>query len=130
MPRLMSVAMTADAVRARQKTVTRRVGWEFLKPGDVLTLCPKVQGRAHFTHDGGERQKIVDPLERICDVEVVSVSRERLDRLFLDIDYGRREVELEGFPGMEPGVFVRTYFVDAQGMRASDEVTRIEWRYR
>ena len=38
MARLMSVALTTDAVRRRQKTVTRRVGWQMLHPGDQLTL--------------------------------------------------------------------------------------------
>jgi len=42
MPRLMSVALTEQAVRERRKTVTRRLGWQFLKPGDRLTLCRKV----------------------------------------------------------------------------------------
>ena len=52
MPRLMSVAFTEDAVRARRKTVTRRKGWwedkrgrRILQPGDRLTLCRKVMGR-------------------------------------------------------------------------------------
>ena len=121
--------MTTDAVRNRTKTVTRRAGWTFLEVGDRLTLCPKVQGRARYTHEGGERQKVVDDLERICDVEVVDIRRERLDRMVLDIAYGREEVALEGFPGMQPGIFVRQFFVDAQGIQPSDLVTRIEWRY-
>jgi hypothetical protein len=54
-------------VRDRAKTVTRRVGWEFLKPGDHLTLCRKVMGR-----------KAGEPLVRIAEVEVVAVRRERL----------------------------------------------------
>ena len=45
MARLMSVAFTEAAVRNRSKTVTRRKGWLFLKPGDRLTLCRKVMGR-------------------------------------------------------------------------------------
>lgn len=45
MPRLMSVSLTEDAVVARTKTVTRRMGWRDLKPGDRLTLCRKVMGR-------------------------------------------------------------------------------------
>lgn len=36
MPRNMSFSMTTEAVRNRTKTVTRRLGWEFLKPGDIL----------------------------------------------------------------------------------------------
>ena len=45
MARLMEVAHTAHLVRDRAKTVTRRAGWRMLRPGDQLTLCPKVRGR-------------------------------------------------------------------------------------
>lgn len=126
----MSVAMTTDAVVERRKTVTRRKGWwtdkngrRLLKPGDTLTLCRKVQGR-----------KPGEPLERLAEVEVVHVTRERLSELTSPSVWaakGRaaREVEREGFPGMDPARFVLDYFVDAQGMDTDDEVTRIEWRY-
>lgn len=120
MPRLMSVAMTADAVIERRKTVTRRKGWLMLKPGDRLTLCRKVQGRKH-----GE------PLERLAEVEVVSVRRESLRALTDDVDYGLSETRLEGMADWArfPSYFVEHYFVRAQGMAPGDEVTRIEWRY-
>lgn len=117
MGRLMSVAFTEDAVRARTKTVTRRKGWTFLKPGDRLTLCRKVMGRRK-----GE------PLERIVDVEVVSVRRERLISLRAT-DYGPVEMAREGFPSLAVDEFIRRYFVEAQGMSIWDDVTRIEWRY-
>ena len=112
MARLMSVAFTEDSVRRRRKSVTRRKGWTFLSPGTRLTLCRKVMGR-----------KPGEPLVRIVDVEVVSVRRERLDCITDE------EVALEGFPDMTPEEFVRRYFVDAQGMRPDDVVTRIEWTY-
>lgn len=118
MSRLMSVAMTADAVIERRKTVTRRKGWLMLKPGDTLTLCRKVQGR-----------KPGEPLERLAEVEVVNVWRERLSDLFDTRFDNDGEVEKEGFPDMDPGEFVERFFVDAQGMSEHDEVTRIEWRY-
>lgn len=118
MSRLMSVAMTADAVIERRKTVTRRKGWVFLKPGDTLTLCRKVQGR-----------KPGEPLERLAEVEVVSVSRESLAALGMDLTYGQHEVEREGFPGMDPVDFVNRFFVEAQGIYGEEYVTRIEWRY-
>ena len=44
MPRLMSFSMTTPQVRARTKTVTRRLGWRFLKPGVVLWAVEKAQG--------------------------------------------------------------------------------------
>lgn len=112
MARLMSVAFTEDAVRARTKTVTRRKGWKFLRPGDRLTLCRKVMGR-----------RAGEPLVRIVDVEVLDVRREPL---WLVDD---AEVALEGFPGMTSGEFVRRFFVEAQGIDPIDIVTRIEWAY-
>lgn len=67
MPRLMSVAMTEQAVVDRIKTVTRRKGWwldkngrHLVKVGDRLTLCRKVMGR-----------KPGEPLVRLAEVEVV-----------------------------------------------------------
>ena len=138
MSRLMSVAMTADAVIERRKTVTRPKGWwldkngrRLLAVGDTLTLCRKVQGR-----------KPGEPIERLAEVEVVNVTREPLDRLLMGARnahrpgfaataerWAREEVEREGFPGMEPIVFVTRFFLEAQGMDDADEVTRIEWRY-
>lgn len=125
MPRLISVAMTTDAVRDRSKTVTRRKGWwrdsrgrRIIEPGDKLTLCEKVQGR-----------KPGEPLVRICDVLVVNVRREPLSYLLGGGLYPEVEVAHEGFPGMEPEEFVQRFFVDAQGMSPDDEVTRLEWRY-
>ena len=63
----MSVAFTEQAVIERRKTVTRRKGWLFVKPGDRLTLCRKVMGR-----------KPGEPLVRIAEVEVVDVRREAI----------------------------------------------------
>lgn len=130
MSRLMSVAMTADAVIERRKTVTRRKGWwldkngrRILKAGDTLTLCRKVQGR-----------KPGEPIERLAEVVVVNVHRELLSDLTCPSPWAApnrasREMDAEGFPGMDPARFVLDYFVDAQGMDPDDEVTRIEWRY-
>lgn len=123
MSRLMSVAFTEQAVVERRKTVTRRKGWTFLKPGDTLTLCRKVQGRR--SADG-----TVEPLVRLAEVEVVSVRRERLDVLLHEPGaYSWDEMEAEGFPGIDSWRFIKEFFIDAQGMRSDDEVTRIEWRY-
>jgi len=129
MPRLMSVALTEDAVRERRKTVTRRLGWRFLKPGDRLTLCRKVMGRFHRQADG-----TLEPLVRIAEVEVVSVRRERL------WDITHDEVIREA---VDPALFDAHYYSDGQPTAAAwvawfceqmrcepdVEVTRIEWRY-
>ena len=112
MPRLMSVTLTEPQVRARTKTVTRRMGWLMLERGDRLTLCRKVMGRRK-----GE------PLERITDVKVVSVRREPLHAIT------RAEVALEGFPQMTPAGFVEFFCGTHKGCEPGTEVTRIEWRY-
>ena len=129
MSRLMSVAFTEQAVRDRTKTVTRRKGWwedkngrRMVKPGDRLTLCRKVMGR-----------KKGEPLERVAEVEIVSVRRERLGRLCPMHDgeptYAADEMEREGFPGLDPLAFINRYFMDAQKVFCGEDVTRIEWRY-
>lgn len=107
----MSVSHTEEAVRDRRKTVTRRVGWRFLKPGDRLTLCRKVMGRMP-----GE------PLVRLAEVEVVDVRREPLEEISL------ADVDREGLPDLTPLGFVQ-FFIDHMGGWSDQEVTRIEWRY-
>src|SRR6185369_769903 len=90
----MSVSLTEAAVVARRKTVTRRLGWLFAKPGDRITLCRKVMGR-----------KPGEPIVRLAEVELVDVRREPLramppsdvaleavDHAVLE-DAGRTEVE-------------------------------------
>jgi hypothetical protein len=131
MPRLMSVALTTDAVIERRKTVTRRKGWwldkngrRLLNPGDTLTLCRKVQGR-----------KPGEPLERLAEVEVISVRREPLAAVAGPYAYDQNggyvwpEVIAEGFPDMAPDDFMRRFFLEPQGIRPMDDVTRIAWRY-
>lgn len=130
MSRLMSVAYTEQAVLERRKTVTRRLGWwedkhgrRLVKPGDTVTLCRKVMGRKH-----GE------PLVRLVDVELLDIRRERLDALtdpllYLHPEYGRVEMELEGFPEMDPTEFVERFFVAAQSTSPRAMVTRIQWHY-
>jgi len=110
-PRLMSVALTTEQVRARSKTVTRRKGWLDLKPGERLTLCVKVMGR-----------KPGEPLERLAEVEVTSVRREPLSAVT------QADVTAEGFPGMTPGEFT-AFFCENLGCTPETEVTRVEWRY-
>lgn len=111
MPRLMSVTLTEDAVIDRTKTVTRRLGWRMLKPGDRLTLCRKVMGRRKG-----------DPLVRLAEVEVVAVGRECLE----DIDDG--EAAREGFPEKTGAEFV-DFFCEHMRCKPGTTVTRIEWRY-
>jgi hypothetical protein len=107
----MSVALTEDAVVNRSKTVTRRLGWKMLKPGDRLTLCRKVMGRRK-----GE------PLVRLAEVEVVAASAEPLSWIT------DAEVRREGFEDFTRAEFV-AFFCEHMKVAPDDEVQRIEWRY-
>ncbi|WP_236723792.1 MULTISPECIES: hypothetical protein [Mycobacterium] len=108
----MSVALTTDQVRRQEKTVTRRVGWRMLKPGDLVTLCPKVRGR-----------RAGEALERIVTVEIVSTRREQLNAITPN------DVLAEGFPGVAPAEFVEFFTSTHSGVTPETEVTRIEWTY-
>lgn len=144
MPRLMSVSLTEQSVVERRKTVTRRTGWRFLKPGDRLTLCRKVMGRAGNCPDCDGTGMVTgsdfpsfswtsspcvpcegtgtEPLVRLAEVEVVDVNREPLWHI-TDAD-----VEREGFAGQTSGWFI-DFFCEHMGGTPEQEVTRIEWRY-
>lgn len=120
--RNMSFSMTTQQVISRRKTVTRRTGWEFLKPGDRLQPVRKGMGL--------KRGEKVEPIGGL--IQVTSVRRERLDRMVAEPAYGFREVELEGF-GSDPvkgwpDQFV-TFFADTHGCKPEDEITRIEFVY-
>lgn len=44
MPRNMSFALTMKQINDRSKTITRRLGWWFLKVGDEVNAVNKVMG--------------------------------------------------------------------------------------
>lgn len=124
----MSVSLTEAAVRNRRKTVTRRLGWRFLKPGDRLTLCRKVQGR-----------RADEPLVRLAEVEVTDVRRESLAAIDA-ADIVREGVPARVFTPAIGGIHEPHcpdcrranwigWFARTMGCDPYDEVTRIEWRY-
>ena len=115
--RKMSFMLTTAQMRAGTKDVTRRLGWEYLKVGERVMACEKVQGRRN-----GE------PLVRMFPIEIVSVRRERLDRMELEPAYGAEEVKREGFPEMTPWEFVRFFCKSHKGCEEFSMVTRIEFR--
>lgn len=126
MPRLMSVSLTEAAVVRREKTVTRRLGWRMLKPGDQLQLCRKVMGRCR--QDG-----TVDPLVRLALVEVIDVRRERVWDI-TDDDIVREAVDPDLFDewwsnGQPTPTSWVQWFCEQMDCRPDDEITRIEWRY-
>ncbi len=123
MPRNISFRYTADQIRDRSKTVTRRLRWHHVKPGEILNACVQLQGL-----------KKGDKVEKICQIRVVSVLRERLFSLLEDplynasTAYGRREVIAEGFPDLTPPEFIRK-FCEINLCEHDQFITRIEFEY-
>lgn len=109
--RRMSFALTTDAVRNRTKTVTRRLGWTFLKPGDRLLAVDKLRTKN---------------AQKLGVIEVVNVRRESLSAI------QHADVKREGFPDMARIDFI-LMFLEANHLMDRDaddvEVTRIEFRY-
>lgn len=122
MPRNMSFALTTEQVKSRSKTVTRRNGWKFLKPGDVINACVKCMGL-----------KPGEKIERLCQIKVLNVRFEPLRAMIDDSDYGFRETTLEGFPAGQPkhcpSEFVAMFCASHKGVGLETEITRIEFEY-
>lgn len=113
MPRNMSFFLTTQQIRDRSKTVTRRRGWKFLKPGDLLNACVKCQGL-----------KKGETVERLALIRVVSVRRESLKSMHPS------DLSKEGFPDSSLYDFKRMYAKanpDPSGW--SQDCTRIEFEY-
>ena len=109
--RNMSFALTTEQFRDGSKTVTRRLGWRFLKPGDVVMGCRKCQGL-----------KPGEKLERLGPIRIVSVREEELWRMEED------DCAKEGFPHLRAKEFV-TMFMDHMGCKSDRVVTRIEFEH-
>lgn len=116
--RLMSFALTTAQFYNRAKTVTRRVGWQDLRPGELLCGVVKSQGLL----------KGQSP-QRLAIVRVTSVRRETLTKLLRSRAYGRDEMIREGFPGLDPHNFV-PMFMDSHGLHDRRvKITRISFDY-
>ena len=112
MPRNISFFLTTPQVRAKTKTVTRRIGWLHAKVGETLNACVKCQGLK-------KGQKV----ERICQIRIITMSRTPLFTI------SQEEVIREGFPEMSPKEFI-LMFMKANKLRNSELfVTRIEFEY-
>lgn len=114
--RNISFSLTTPQFKSRTKTVTRRLGWLFLKEGDELMACEKCMG--------------LKPGEKIVHlgrIRVVSVRRESLNKMHYR-PYGASEARKEGFPNMAGTAFVYM-FCRHMFCHPSDRVTRIEFEY-
>ena len=112
--RNMSFSETTEQVRNKTKTVTRRDGWWFLKPGDRVQAVEKAMGLKK-----GEKVK------KLHVIEIVSVRPEQLNAI-LDYPYG--ETAKEGFPDMDAWSFV-CLLRKITKKNVTHTVNRIEFRY-
>jgi hypothetical protein len=112
--RNMSFSLTTDQIRNGTKTVTRRLGWKFLKPGDLVRPVVKAMG----LKKGEKVQPIRGPLR------IVDVRREPLSRMYKEHSSTCRE----GFPGMRPMEFI-LMFCKHMKIKPNDLVTRVEFEY-
>ena len=109
--RNISCSHTTGQVLMRSKTVTRRIGWRFLKAGTFLRVVKKAMGL-----------KPGEKIEPLAIVRVTSVRRERLDEMT------DRDCKLEGYPGMKAAEFV-AMFCEKFGTKRS-EIGRASCRER
>ncbi len=111
MARNMSFMLTTEQIKNKSKTVTRRIGWRFLKPGDILNACEKCQGLKK-----GER------INKLCQIRVISVDKVALHEI------SHADCFREGFPNMHPSEFVSMFRKEMKCGLATN-VNRIEFEY-
>lgn len=116
--RRMSFSHTASHVRERMKTVTRRVGWRFLKPNDLVLAVEKARGL-----------KKGEPVRVLGVLRILGVRAEPLSRLVRDARYAEDELPREGFPCWSRDDFIAMFLRTHRGTTVDTEVTRIEFEY-
>ena len=110
----MSFSATWPQILDGSKTVTRRLGWRTLKPGDRFQAVQKGQGLR-------KGEKVV----RGPVLECVSNDPEKLFQIGYPHD--DHETAREGFPEMTPRQFV-DMFCKMNGCYPLDRVNRIEFK--
>ena len=111
MPKNMAFSITIHQMYECTKTVTRRLEWGYLKPGD--TVCAVERSRGLKKGEG---------VKKIGLIEIQSVIRERLDQIT------HEDCIREGFPDMTPEQFV-DMFMRASGCSSSQIVNRISFKH-
>ena len=108
--RLISFFLTTQQFLDGTKDVTRRLGWNNLKPGERLMAVRKAQGLKKGEHP-----------ERLGEIVVGDVRREPLNAITA------QECVREGFPSMSPQEFVEMF---RRHMKCAPDaiVNRIEFR--
>jgi hypothetical protein len=108
----ISFALTTAQIQNQTKTVTRRLGWYKLKPGDRLQPIYKGMGLKK-----GEKQQLLNG-----PIEVVSVRLEPINAIT------QADVISEGFPSWTPETFI-TFLCKKHSVTPDTIVNRIEFKY-
>lgn len=116
--RNISFAITTQQFISQTKTVTRRVGWRDLKPGERLQAVEKCMGL-----------KLGEKMKKLGTVRVLTVRREPLREMTDNPIYGIQECIREGFPNLSPAEFVAMFCKTHKDCRPETRVTRIEYEY-
>lgn len=91
--RNMSFSLTKKQFLDGSKDVTRRIGWEFIKAGDIVCAIEKGMGLRK-----GEK------VNRLGQIEIISTRWESLVE-----GVNQEECRREGFPDLTPGQFVAMF---------------------
>ena len=108
--RCMSFVATTEQVKNQTKTVTRRMGWKFLRRGDLIEAVAKYRGVPKK-----KRRKLAT-------IRVTIIYRQRLS------DISGFDCTGEGFPEWGPSVFIR-FFCKMNKCKPSQWVTVIWFEY-
>ncbi|OZI23665.1 hypothetical protein CAL26_09525 [Bordetella genomosp. 9] len=121
--RNMSFSITTEQIKSGTKDVTRRSGWIFLKPGDLIRPVLKARG----LRPGEKIQSLRAP------IRIVDVRQEPLRAMLDDLDYGYDEVRREGYEGHpqygHPDAWVKMFCASHKGTTPDSLITRIEFAY-
>lgn len=109
--RNMSFSITKDQMYERRKSVTRRLGWWFLRPADVVMAVEKARGLKKGEH-----------MKKIYPIEVLSVRTELLSSIT------QADLTLEGFPEITVTEFVKMFCTTHKGCTPDTLINRIEFR--
>lgn len=109
--RNMSFMLTTEQVRNRTKTVTRRLRWWFLKPGELVRACVKCQGLKK-----GEKVEVL---------AIIRIKSTRGEELWFMKD---SDLAKEGFPDLNAAQFFDMFLAHMKCELAT-VVNRIEFEY-
>lgn len=110
----MAFSLTTDQIRKGTKTVTRRMGWQKLKPGQEFCAIVKGMGLK-------PGEKVV----RLAILRCVSNRCEPLANMLTEKDAAAKE----GFPDWSPHQFAAFFCKTHTGCTPHTKIQRIEFEY-